>query len=858
MPVFSMGGSRFFVTFTDDKSRRSNVFCITNKSDVFGCFKKWQKQVERQSGRSVRVLRTDNGGEYLSREFKQYLEQCGIKHQLTIPYTPEQNGVAERLNRTLLDSARTMLKHMDCDKRWWAEAVSTACYIKNRITTTGLPNDVTPHEVWFGRKPNISHLRVFGSKCWYVTPKSQRSKLDKRSCEAVMVGYSENQKGYKLWDANSKKMITSRDVKFLETQNNLDGTSKLHLDKDVDTDSVNRGSLDERLGEDGDEPTENAESVIDAPAKTTAPDGGHATVDTAENVITDADGEHAAIDSTADNVTTDASNTIESTRKSTRTRRAPGKWWANCAFVSTTTDPTTLHQAMKRSDAGLWKDAMRSEYNSLLKHGTWKLVTRPANLHVIPCKWVFKTKPVKNGAGLEMQKYKARLVAKGYSQIHGVDYDETFAPVVKFTSIRILLAMVTHFDLELHQMDVVTAFLNGDLDEIIHMEQPEGFINSETANKVCLLLKALYGLKQANRQWHAKMDTFLCAVLGFTRNAADCCLYVRTKGGVISLIALYVDDLLIACTDVLVLNEIKEELSQHFDMKDMGEAKKVLGLEICRNRTKRNLTLSQAEYAASVLHRYGMGDAYGVSTPIDGSVDLYESSESASDMPYREAIGSLIYLMVGTRPDIAYAMSQLSKFVESPTILQWNAVKRVMRYIKHTTNLGLCYRGDAGFELKGHCDSDWGGDKLTRRSTSGYIFCLSGAAVSWCSKRQTIVALSSTESEYVGLCFASKEAIWLRRMVNNLGIADDRAKQPVIILADNQGSIKLANNSTTSKRTKHIDIQYHFTRSAVENDEVKFDYCHTSEMLADVLTKALQRVKVEEFVKLAGLVRSSG
>jgi hypothetical protein len=185
-------------------------------------------------------------------------------------------------------------------------------------------------------------------------------------------------------------------------------------------------------------------------------------------------------------------------------------------------------------------------------------------------------------------------------------------------------------------------------------------------------------------------------------------------------------------------------------------------------------------------------------------------------------------------------------------------VKLVMRYIKHTTNLGLCYVGNAGFELKGHCDSDWGGDKLTRRSTSGYIFCMSGAAVSWCSKRQTIVALSSTESEYVGLCFASKEAIWLRRMVNNLGIADDRAKTSVIILADNQGSIKLANNSTASKRTKHIDIQYHFTRSAVENDEVKFDYCHTSEMLADVLTKALQRVKVEEFVKLAGLVTSSG
>jgi hypothetical protein len=226
--------------------------------------------------------------------------------------------------------------------------------------------------------------------------------------------------------------------------------------------------------------------------------------------------------------------------------------------------------------------------------------------------------------------------------------------------------------------------------------------------------KALYGLKQANRQWYAKMDTFLCEGLGFTRNAADHCFYVRIKGGQITLIALYVDGLLIACADKSVLDTIKKALSMKFEMKDMGEARNCLGLEIFRYRKDGILTVSQSEYAKVVLARYEMAEVYGASTPIECGVDLNDASELAKDVPYREAIGSLMYLMVGTRPDIAFAMSQLSKFVESPTTLQWNAVKRVMRYIKQTADHGLCYKSGCKFELEGYCGADWAGDKLTR------------------------------------------------------------------------------------------------------------------------------------------------
>jgi hypothetical protein len=273
---------------------------------------------------------------------------------------------------------------------------------------------------------------------------------------------------------------------------------------------------------------------------------------------------------------------------------------------------------MKRPDSTQREDSMQCEYDSLMKHETWTLVPRPVNVNIIASKWVFKTKVVKNDADLDITKYTSRLVAKGYSQIQGVDYEETFAPVVKFPSIRILLALVTHFNLELHQMDDVdTAFPNGDLDEIIHMEQPEGFVKPEDTDKVCRLRKALYGLKQANRPWYAKMDTFLCEELGFTRNAADHCFNVRIKGGRITLIALYVDDLLIACADKPILDTIKQALSMKFEMKEMGEAQKCLGLEIFRCRKDGILTVSQSEYAKMVLARYEMAEVYGANTPME-------------------------------------------------------------------------------------------------------------------------------------------------------------------------------------------------------------------------------------------------
>jgi transposase InsO family protein len=395
MPVESVGGARYYVGFTDDCSRWSDVFCTKRKSDVLECFIRWQGRVERQTGRKIRVLRSDNGGEYMSMEFSKHLEQSGIRHELSVPYNPQQNGVAERLNRTLLNSVRTMLKHVDCEKKWWAEAVTTACYVKNRVTTVGLPSNTTPYEVWFGTRPNVSHLRVFGAKCWYVTPKAQRDKLDDRSREGMMLGYSATQKGYKIWDESLNRVVISRDVTFLEelAASNTTPTTK--------EDWLNVPDIGARSG--GDD---------DLPGSEHSNDGDTLSGGTSEDILEDISGSGEAADEGEFETATD-SDTNEHPRRSGRSRRPPGGWWATCALIANTTDPTTVSQALGRPDAAHWRESMESEYDSLHRHKSWTLVPKPADRKVIPCKWVFKQKVIKSDTGADAVKYKSSLVAKG-------------------------------------------------------------------------------------------------------------------------------------------------------------------------------------------------------------------------------------------------------------------------------------------------------------------------------------------------------------------------------------------------------------------------------------------------------------
>ena len=677
------------------------------------------------------------------------------------------------------------------------------------------------------KTPSLSHCRIFGSKCHYILPKSKIKNLDPKSREAIFVGYAEQTKGYKLWDIENRKCIICRDVVFAEEVTE----SPVSPDISVSPDS----SSEDTSNPGGDEQTR---------------------FNSISEDISDKESQQTDSDTDNDDDYVEASNdpTVEpdssGLRRSTRPRKPPSEWWKSSANIALSARivPQSYKSAMSQENIDFWTPGIEKEHSCLIRNKTWTLVDRSPEMHVLPCKYVFR---VKNGSP------KARLVALGCRQLYGIDYLETFAPVVKLTTIRVLLATAAALDFEIEQMDVVTAFLNGDLQEDIYMQIPEGLRTPENENKVCKLQKSLYGLKQAPRQWYAKIHHYLCTDLNFTSSTDDPCLYIRKRNSCITIIALYVDDLLILGSSKDEITLIKNEFSRRFEMKDLGQAKVMLGIEITRDRKNRKLFISQEQYVTEILKRFNMNESRSVATPMEKSalsvIDT-DTEIAPEDTPYRQAIGSLIYLVSGTRPDLAFCVRRLSQYLEKPQKHHWTAVKRVLRYLRGTSTHGILYDGGIGATLVGYADSDFAGCTQSRKSTSGYVFLLAGGAISWKSKKQSIVATSSCEAEYISSCMASKEAIWLARLCASLN--PGYTHEPVNIKVDNNGAKDLARNATINERTKHIDVRFHFIRQCIQDGKVHLSRCDTSNQVADPLTKPLDRIAHLKHCSLQGLVEN--
>ncbi|KAI3635902.1 hypothetical protein MIR68_006540 [Amoeboaphelidium protococcarum] len=421
--------------------------------------------------------------------------------------------------------------------------------------------------------------------------------------------------------------------------------------------------------------------------------------------------------------------------------------------------PKTIAESKTLPEWPLWKQAIESELQSLIKNGTWIRDTLPSGRKALPCKWIFKIKLKSDGS---IESFKARLVIQGFRQIKDVDYNETFAPVAKFNTIRLVLAVAAYYDLEIDQMDFCTAFLNGKLNEEIFMKGPAG---SEFEGQLLRLLKSLYGLNQAPKCWNNAIHQNLIQI-GFKRCYADNCLYIRVVRNQLSIIVLYVDDVLIVCKSREEMDVIKVELSSKFDMKDLGKLEHIVGIRIRRDRIKKLISLDQSAYLERVLDRFGMDQCHPVTTPIierGARMKLIDECEDYVNYPFRALIGSLMYLMVGTRPEIAYAVSQLSKSLENPSQQDVVAAKRVLRYLKGTVDLSLILDGNLSLAPVAYADADYANDPQTRRSTTGYLIMMCGAAVAWKSKLQSQVALSSTEAEYYAASFSLPRDLLVQR-----------------------------------------------------------------------------------------------
>ena len=846
------GGGKYNLVIIDDFSRKSWTIPLRLKSDTKVALKEWIAVRENEVGKRVKVMRSDNGGEYVDASLETWLKEHGIMHQTIPARSPQSNGVAERMNRTLQDRARSMLVGAGLGGGFWAEAISTASYIRNRGPVAGLSK--TPDELWSGRVPSIKHLKAYGSKAYVSLEKWKRKgKMGVTKWEGVIVGYPITSVGYRVWDPVRGKIYNvgvphvDEDVqpgwwkKDTEQEGEEENEVLRFPDLDVDNaqvavgveevpqevepqglpelfedssddedegDGADNGNHDDEWGPEDDAPVN--------PVRGGVPGGGDVSVDDAAQV--------------------------NEPRHSNREKRGVPPlrfiemYLASAAEEEIKQSPKTVQEALEGLHGEKWQKAMDSEMQSLRENGVYEIVDRPAGKKVVKSKWVLRVKTNEKG---EIEKYKARVVAKGFSQVEGVDYDQTFSPTVRFESIRQMVALGTAKSMNMHQMDVTTAFLYAPLEEDIYMEQPEGTVREGDEGKVMRLLKCLYGLKQSPRQWNIYIDTVL-KQLGFRRLKSDFGIYVKGEGEDAVYIALYVDDLFLVGRKLSNIEVVKRGLHEEFKMKDLGEAKFLLGIEI-RRQENGDVFLVQERYARDVISRFNMEGCKPVSTPLDLGSHLDNTQQPVTDaeraemvdVPYRSAIGSLMYLATCTRPDIAAAVSELSKFSQNPGSAHWEGVKRVLRYVSGTISDGLMYKRGAQVEVWGYSDAGHAGDKETSRGRTGYVFLSAGAAISWRSSMMKLVTHSSCESEYVGLSEAGNEAVYLQQLQEEMCIG----KSSVLLLGDNESSLKLAMNPVFHQRSKHIRIKYHSLRDRVEEGLIELCKVDTGLNAADMMTK---------------------
>ena len=709
-------------------------------------------------------------------------------------------------------------------------------YILNRVPSKVVPK--TPFVLWTGRKPSLRHIHIWGCPAEARIYNPHEKKLDSRTISGYFIGYPDKSKGYRFYCPNhSVRIVETGNARFLEN-GEISGSNE---PRKVDVEEIRVDIPPLFLPQ---------EIIVSQPVQQVEENEQH-------NRVGSLPPENIAIE-----------NAVEPPqpaplRRSQRERRPAITddyvvYLQESDFdIGIRKDPVSFSQAMESDDSSKWMEAMNEELKSMAHNGVWDLIELPNSCKPVGYKWVFKTK--RNAKG-NIKRFKARLVAKGFTQKEGIDYKDTFSPVSKKDSLRIIMALVAHFDLELHQMDVKTAFLNGNLDEDIYMEQPEGFTKKGNEHLVCKLKKSIYGLKQASRQWYIKFNNTITS-FGFKENIVDQCIYLKVSGSKFIFLILYVDDILLASNDLGLLGETKEYLSKNFHMVDMGEANYVIGIEIFRDRSRGVLGLSQKGYIDRVLERFNMKSCSSGIAPLLKGDKLSKMQcprnnmemEQMKKIPYASTVGSLMYAQTYTRSDISFAVGMLGRYQSDPGFEHWKAAKKVMRYLQGTKDYMLTYKRSEQLEVVGYSDFDYSGCLDSLKSTSGFVFMLENGAISWKSEKQSITASSMMEAEFVACFEASSHALWLRNFVSGLGVVDSIAK-PLRIYCDNTATVFFSKNGKFSSGSNHMDLKYLVVKERVQKQQVSIENIRTTLMVADPLTKGLPPKACLEHVMRMGLL----
>ena len=828
----------------DAYSRCVFIRTMKTKSEAAEKFNDWIMEMKARGVifRDVGTIRTDNGT-----EFKSQFRHVALSHKLNLEFVPPYTHVsaAERHIGVTKDNARAMIAANDMNlsraARWmtdgkcqnpyvfWADAMTHSALVSQYSMSQRDPSK-TKFELFFGHPPDFSRLKVFGCTAHSLKYNTTRETWDNTAVPGIYIGWNPSSpKTWKILRLNKAIVDTNTAI--------FDENSFLHQSHGVETHNIPDYNKNNTSLED--------EPYFPAIAHHEPLADPNFLIWTFNAIPTDSDAQAATSSRQVyyDDENDDLEEEVNDSQQTaylvtTRPQTSVVANLSECYYYyalltsrkllqslfSTAPDdnpPLTIDQALTNDN---WRQSLDKETASLKRNNILEIIERPAGTRLLGWNYVFRLKHEKK---TNIKTYKARATLRGDHQKFGIDYDETYAPVARLKSLRMLLAKCATKDYHIHQMDVDTAFLNAKMDENdppVYVRLPHGYYGDIPQHlhgkEVCgKLKKCVYGLKQAPRYWNRDLNQYLES-LSFIKSAADPCIYTRIKNDHEVILFIYVDDLLIASSSMEAINEVKLELAAKWSMKDMGELSEILGIEIYRNREQKTIELNQSSYINSILEKFRHQDSKPASTPLDPGTKLSSQLEKntpqdkESIFPYREAIGSIMYLMVCTRPDIAFAVGQLSKYNANPSKEHVAALKHLFRYLKGTPNLGITFGGPGAIlQPIGFSDASYATDVDTRRSVTGYLFYYGGGPVVWKSKTQTSVALSSFESEYMALGSASPEAIHLQNFCADLD--STYIRQPVIIFEDNTACIAMTKNPVLHEKQKHIDVRFHFIRECV-------------------------------------------
>lgn len=885
----SIKGCRYYMLCKDEFTDFVFLYTCKSKSEVPSLLAQLLIDFEALTNTPVRTIQTDNGSEFVNRVNELLFLKNNVKHLTSAPFCPQQNGRIEREMQTITNMARTLLNASKLPKELWPEALATAVYLKNRLPNSR--SHLTPFERLLRKQPKIDHVVEFGCPAHVIVNDEYLTKWDSRTVEGFVVGYTSRTNTYKIYVPSKLRVIESCDIIIAKhatsgskAQAEIPESSvevsmdMTHKPKQVTTTSdAGDHARDHESNARTDETLISNSTIFETPEQTMVGQRESTPVNHQKSLCTgskldeffrqyvNTEPKYAEIDSgepiyqnepssirpavpPPPPPSSDRERSISEVTQpsySTLTQHSQHENnddWSHDEIGAVIAEadqdlvPRTYKDAISCEESDKWKEAIKSELDAHKRNGTWRAVQRPTDMRPLSTKWVFT---IKRDAAGKLEKYKGRLVVRGFEQQAGRDYDQTFAPVARIDSVRTMLALCAVKDWCLTQFDISTAFLNGKIEERVYIEPPAGL---SVDHGQCLKLdKALYGLKQAPRAWNSTFNAVLID-LGFTPTISDTCVYTDVTNQVYVLI--YVDDGLIFARDKSRAEEVIQKLSDMFCLKRLGGTS-FLGMAIERDDDK--LSIHQHHYIQELLTRFGMADCKGLSSPIVETRHLMQCKDSGepTDGPYQAAIGALNYLACRTRPDILFAVSFLSRFNSAPKQEHWSAVKRIFRYLKSTARYKLTY-SPTGTRLIAYSDADFANDVLDqRRSTSGLVVCLGGGPIIYSSRKQSQVAQSSTEAEFVAANEVTRELRWLTQFLDQLGI--DYLK-PVIFI-DNLSTIKQIETGETKRRSKHLDIKFNYIREQYRQQLFSVEHIGSEEQVADLLTKPISGPQVARLLK---------